>query len=68
VWVTDVASDGHKLTGHTKNYTQVGGSSWVARVCYYLLLAHGRAVYLQNCMAVHETAPKHACCSLASST
>ncbi|KAF6265384.1 CDK5 regulatory subunit-associated protein 1-like 1-like protein [Scenedesmus sp. NREL 46B-D3] len=23
VWVTDVASDGHKLTGHTKNYTQV---------------------------------------------
>jgi tRNA A37 methylthiotransferase MiaB len=24
VWVTDVASDGHKLTGHTKNYTQVG--------------------------------------------
>jgi hypothetical protein len=24
VWVTDVAADGHKLTGHTKNYTQVG--------------------------------------------
>ncbi|WIA30265.1 hypothetical protein OEZ86_000355 [Tetradesmus obliquus] len=22
-WVTDVASDGHKLTAHTKNYTQV---------------------------------------------
>lgn len=23
VWVTDLASDRHKLTGHTKNYTQV---------------------------------------------
>lgn len=26
-WVTDVASDGYKLTAHTKNYTQVGAHS-----------------------------------------
>jgi threonylcarbamoyladenosine tRNA methylthiotransferase CDKAL1 len=34
VWVTDVAADGHKLTGHTKNYTQVGVRvGWLVVYC-----------------------------------